>query len=50
MGLMRILMWTLRVIGFIFVIPIVFLFPGFFLLQIADEIENLLDRKQGKWR
>jgi len=50
MGFMKILIWTLRIIGIILTFPIVLLFPGFFLLQIAEEIENAQDRKKGKWR
>lgn len=47
---MRILAWTIRVIGLIFSLPIILAFPGFFLFQIAEEIEDAQDRKEGKWR
>lgn len=47
---MKILIWTLRILGFIFAIPIILAFPGFLLFQLADEIETVQDRKVGKWR
>lgn len=50
MGIMKILIWTLRIIGIIFTIPIILSFPGFFIFQLAEEIEDAQDRKHGKWR
>jgi hypothetical protein len=50
MGFMKILIWALRIIGIILIIPIVLLFPGFFILQAAEEIEDAHCRKEGKWR
>jgi hypothetical protein len=47
---MKILIWTLRILGFIFVIPIIAAFPGFFLFQISEMLEEEQDRKEGKWR
>lgn len=37
---MKILEWTIRIIAGILLIPIIICLPGFFLLQIADEIET----------
>lgn len=52
MGIMKILILTLRIIGIILTIPIVLSFPGFFIFQLAEEIEEVHDRKKGKgnWR
>ena len=47
---MRVLITIMRVVGVILVIPIILAFPGFFLFQIAEELEDKQDFKEGKWR
>ena len=47
---MRVLITIMRVIGVILIIPIILAFPGFFLFQIAEELEDKQDFKEGKWR